>query len=416
MAGSNKIRAVAWVLPCLVAMATAQATAASVHAPDTTRRAVAVENEGADCVATPVVAARQASLPDPFLRADGSRMTTRADWRCQRQQTLHSLEQQVYGWKGPAPDSVTGAVHRDRVEVTVSHGDHRETFSAALYLPEGPGPFPVMVVVGGVAGVDHALLDAEGIARIDWPNTDVGAETGTSRAHEGAFFRLYGDEVRTTGTLMAWAWGVSRIIDAIAAADQQLLRADAVAVTGCSRYGKGALAAGAFDQRVALTIPIESGSGGVPLWRGVAAGNGAQPPLSAFGEQPWLGDAFAAFAADVDALATDQHQVLGLVAPRGLLILDNPHVDWLGAGAGHASALAAAEVYRALGAGGNIGYYSAVENPKHCAWRPEWDQAARDAIHRHLLGTKADDLHFEAAAQATPQPMPGRGWQAPPLR
>lgn len=89
MAGSNKIRAVAWVLPCLVAMATAQATAASVHTPDTKRRAAAVENDGADCATTPVVAARQASLPDPFLRPDGSRMTTRADWRCQRQQILH---------------------------------------------------------------------------------------------------------------------------------------------------------------------------------------------------------------------------------------------------------------------------------------------------------------------------------------
>ncbi|UWX03756.1 hypothetical protein H1235_13750 [Pseudoxanthomonas sp. NC8] len=73
-----------------------------------------------------------------------------------------------------------------------------------------------MIVVGGMAGVDHALLDAEGVAWIDYPNTVIGAETGTSRAREGAFFRLYGNEVRSTGTLMAWAQGASRIIDAIA--------------------------------------------------------------------------------------------------------------------------------------------------------------------------------------------------------
>ncbi|UWX03757.1 hypothetical protein H1235_13755 [Pseudoxanthomonas sp. NC8] len=115
-------------------------------------------------------------------------------------------------------------------------------------------------------------------------------------------------------------------------------------------------------------------------------------------------------------MATDQHQVLGLVAPRGLLILDNPHVDWLGASAGHAGALAGAEIYRALGAGGNIGYYSAVENPKHCAWRPEWDQPARDAIRRHLLGVDADDLHLQAADPAKAAAMPARDWQAPPLR
>jgi hypothetical protein len=127
-------------------------------------------------------------------------------------------------------------------------------------------------------------------------------------------------------------------------------------------------------------------------------------------------DTIAAITGDVDMLATDQHQVFGLVAPRGLLILDNPHVDWLGTSADHASALAGAAIYRVLGADGNIGYYSAVENPQHCAWRPEWDQPARDAIRRHLLGAKADDLHFEAAAPVKPLSIPEPDWQVPPLR
>lgn len=417
-AGSG-LRLRAWMLLCLLTAVGGESAAGGAgDGADTASpsRSTAVENGGADCATAPAAGKRQATLPDPFLRADGGRIATRAEWRCQRQRTLHLLEQQVYGWKGPVPDSVTGVVHRDRIEVTVSHRGRRETFSAALHLPAGPGPFPVMVVVGGAGGVDRDLLYAEGVARIDYPNTMIGAETGTSRAREGLFFRLHGDEVRSTGTLMAWAWGVSRIIDAIAGSGQDLLRADAVAVSGCSRYGKGALAAGAFDQRVALTIPIESGSGGVPLWRGVAIGHGAQPPLSAFGEQPWLGDGFAAFAGDVEALATDQHQTLGLVAPRGLLVLDNPHVDWLGAPAGHASALAAAEIYRALGAPGSIGYHSAVANPKHCAWRPEWDQAAKDAIRRHLHHAAAGDLPLIAPAGAGEDPQPTWQWDTPGLR
>jgi len=406
-------------LSCLVAMAADAAVAGDVAGTGAgdaqATRSRVVEDDGIDCATAPVAATPQAGLPDPFARPDGTRVATRADWRCQRQQTLRALEQQVYGWKGPAPDSVTGIVLPDRIEVTVAWHGRRETFSAALHLPPGPGPHPAMVVVGGVAGVDHALLEREGVARIDYPNTDVGAETGTGRTKEGAFFRLYGDEVAASGTLMAWAWGVSRIIDVIAASDQALLRADAVAVTGCSRYGKGALAAGAFDQRVALTIPIESGAGGAPLWRGVARGDGAQPPQSAFGEQPWLGDAFGAFADSVDRLATDQHQVLGLVAPRGLLVLDNPHVDWLGARYGHASALAGAEVYKALGAAGNIGYLSRVQDPKHCAWRPEWDAATHDAIRRHLLGDEAGDLRFDAAADGAGTGI-ARDWDTPLLR
>ena len=40
-----------------------------------------------------------------------------------------------------------------------------------------------------------------------------------------------------------------------------------IAVTGCSYAGKMALFAGAFDERVALTIAQESGGGGATSWR-----------------------------------------------------------------------------------------------------------------------------------------------------
>ncbi|WP_144409215.1 topoisomerase [Pseudoxanthomonas suwonensis] len=377
--------------------------------------ASAHENEGMDCATSPPATAVQANLPDPFAGPDGTRIAAREQWRCQRQQTLRTLEDQVYGRKGTAPDSVTGNVYPDRIDVTVDYRGRRETFSAVLHLPDGPGPHPAIVVVGGIGGIDPRLLASEGVARIDYLPTAIGAETGSGRARRGAFFDLYGDEVRSTGTLMAWAWGISRLLDVIAQSDQRLLRADAVAVAGCSRFGKGALAAGAFDQRVALTMPIESGSGGVPVWRGVA-GTGAQPPHSAYGEQPWLGDAFGAFAEAVDTLATDQHQVVGLVAPRGLLVLDNPHIDWLGARAGHLGALAGAEIYRALGAAGNLGYHSAVADPKHCAWRGEWDAPARDAIRRHLRQAGADDLSIIASDTDSVRLEDHRDWDTPPLR
>lgn len=408
-------------LLCLLAMAAggvaphAAATAGGGLEDAPARYASAHENEGADCATTAPATTVQANLPDPFAGPDGNRLTTREQWRCQRQQTLRTLERQVYGWKGPAPDSVTGSVHPDRIDVIVSYRGKQETFSAALHLPDGPGPHPAVVLIGGIGGIDPRLLASEGVARIDYLPTGIGAETGSGRARRGAFFDLYGEEVRSTGTLMAWAWGVSRLLDVIAQSDQRLLRADAVAVAGCSRFGKGALAAGAFDQRVALTIPIESGSGGVPVWRGVV-GTGAQPPQSAYGEQPWLGDAFGAFAEAVDTLATDQHQVAGLVAPRGLLVLDNPHIDWLGARAGHLGALAGAEIYRALGAAGNLGYHSAVADPKHCAWRGEWDAPARDAIRRHLRRADADDLPIIAADADAVRLEDHRDWDTPPLR
>src|SRR5690606_27790227 len=134
----------------------------------------------------------------------------------------------------------------------------------------------------------------------------------------------------------------------------------------------------------------------VRTWRD--APEGAQPASSAFGEQPWLGDGFGRFMDDPNALAVDQHQALALVAPRGLLVLDNPYVAWLGAPAGHASAVAAAPVYEMLGVPGNIGYHDDAANPAHCAWRPEWDAPARAAVRRHLLRQPAADPGFSAPA------------------
>ena len=96
----------------------------------------------------------------------------------------------------------------------------------------------------------------------------VGRE-GTARTNkQGAFYTIYGN-TSSTGLLVAWAWGVSRIIDVIEQSGGSILKADAIGVTGCSRFGKGAFAIGAFDQRIALTMPIESGSGGAPIFRGI---------------------------------------------------------------------------------------------------------------------------------------------------
>jgi hypothetical protein len=144
-------------------------------------------------------------------------------------------------------------------------------------------------VLGGI-GADTATIQAAGAAIINYDPYAVGKEGTPRNNKQGAFYSIYG-ATSSTGLLMAWAWGVSRIIDVIAQSDGSILKADATGVTGCSRFGKGAFVIGVFDQRIALTMPIESGSAGVPIFRGIP-GEGAQSLSSAYGEQPWLGDAF----------------------------------------------------------------------------------------------------------------------------
>src|SRR5262249_19698576 len=84
------------------------------------------------------------------------------------------------------------------------------------------------------------------------------------RARTAGVYQLFGDKI-DCGGLMAWAWGVSRVIDALESVDK--IDAKKVIVTGHSRYGKAALVAGAFDERIALSVPSHSGCAGCSPYR-----------------------------------------------------------------------------------------------------------------------------------------------------
>lgn len=324
-----------------------------------------------------------ALLPDPFRLADGSRVASAADWARRRQEIRQLAGQCLYGAVPAAPVSVTGTVTPGAITVRVSANGQTAELSAGLQLPAGTGPFPAVIALRGT-GADPSVLLSCGAAVITFDPRQAGQEN-TGRAQKaGAFYDLFG-AASGAGLLTAWSWGVSRIIDVIASSGGSILR-EAIGVTGCSRFGKGALVAGAFDERIALTMPVESGTGGVPVFRGAASEPGAQPPVHAFGEQPWLGDTFGECAGDPAALPLDTHEIIGLIAPRGLLVLDNPHIDWLAARSGCVAALGGAEVYAALGARQNISYLSDVQDAAHCAARPEWAAPLRQSIRAFLHG------------------------------
>ena len=378
--------------------------------------AAGVEDDGAGCAVAALPdqgsLPTDAKLPDPFKRIDGTRITSRADWTCRREEIKRLAEKFVYGEKPARPQTVSGTVTSTGVTVNVSHQGRSSSFSAKVELPAGTGPFPAVVVLGGF-GAETAAIKAAGAAVINYDPYAVGKE-GTSRTNkQGAFYSIYGAS-SPTGLLMAWAWGVSRIIDVIEQSTGSILRADATGVTGCSRFGKGAFVIGAFDQRIALTMPIESGTGGVPIFRGVP-GEGAQSLSSAYGEQPWLGDAFGSFTGSPGRLPVDTHEMVAMVAPRGLFIMDNPHIANLAPRSASVAALGGAEVYRALGAGDNITYWSDVQSGTHCANRAEWNQPLTEHIRKHLLrtGTAAGTMRISSRAQG--RLADWAGWTTPTL-
>ncbi|MGF1344519.1 cellulose binding domain-containing protein [Streptomyces flavovirens] len=213
---------------------------------------------------------------------------------------------------------------------------------------------------------------------------------------------------RTVGVL-------SRIIDVIEQSGGSLLTADATGASGCSRFGKGAFVAGAFDQRIALTMPIESGSGGAPAFRALASESGAQPLSSAYSEQPWLGDAFGSYTGNPASLPVDTHEIVAMVAPRGLLLMENSHVDWLGARSGSVAALSGAEVYKALGVPGNISYWSDVQDGTHCAAWSEWRTPLQQNIQKYLLHSGSASGVFRVSSLKSGSLSGWRDWQTPTL-
>ncbi|WP_238582300.1 glucuronyl esterase domain-containing protein [Cellvibrio sp. OA-2007] len=372
------------------------------------------ENEGADCVlGNPPAATSNAKLPDPFKKYNGARIASKADWRCQRQETLKQVEASIYGTKPGKPQTVTGTVSNSQITVNVQHQGKSASFSARVEMPSNTsGPVPAVVVLGGF-GADTATIKAEGVAVIVYDPYVVGAESGSRSNKTGAFYSIYGNN-SSTGLLAAWGWGVSRIIDVLEQSGTTVLKPDAIGVTGCSRFGKGAFAIGALDQRIALTMPFESGSGGVPIWRGIP-GEGAQSPSSAYGETYWLGDTFGNYTADTKRLPVDTHQIIALVAPRGLFIMDNPHIANLGPKSAHAAALAGAEVYKALGATSSITYHSNVADGSHCSIRPEHKAPLQANIRRFLKKESATTGGINARSNATANINDWVDWTTPTL-
>ena len=105
-----------------------------------------------------------------------------------------------------------------------------------------------------------------------------------------------------------------------------------------------------------------------------------------------------------------------MVAPRGLFIMDNPHIDWPGPpGPASVAALGGAEVYKALGAGSNITYWSDVTDGTHCANRAEWRTPLQQNIQKFLLKTgnaAGDDQDLQPKAGNLAEWRDG-DWQTP---
>ena len=331
-----------------------------------------------------------AKLPDPFMGLDGKRISSKADWKCRREEIGAMYEKLMFGEKPRNPEKVEGKKSGNKYTVTVTDKGKSASFDVTIN-SAGTKDKPKPALIGldqgfGTCGSLGSSTNGLDIAMITFNTNNVAPESGG-----GKFFQLYNGG---QGTIIAWAWGVSRLIDALEKDPDAGIDVKHLAVSGCSRLGKAALAIGAFDERIALTIPQESGSGGASLWRVGAQVNKqkgkqfVQGLASAGSEGKWMISSFKSYDGRENTLPFDQHMLVSMVAPRPLLIIDNAGQEWLGEVPSNYCGQASLETYKALGVTENY-TYSQEGGHAHCSLPNGQFDEVKDFMNKFLLGKDA---------------------------
>lgn len=292
----------------------------------------------------------------------------------------------------------------------------------------GSGPFPAIIAmslafppffvppVPNYGSLPSSVFANLPIATVDFFHNDVTLYSffGTSNHSTDPFYQLYPElcaglcpGTSNSGQYAAWAWGVSRLIDGMAIATHQSpnplpIDIKHLAVTGCSYAGKMALFAGAFDERIALTIAQESGGGGAPTWcvsQEIEADNVVES-LTHTDHNWFAGQMFQFSKNNVYKLPTDHHELMAMVAPRALLETGNTDYFWLSNRSNYVSARATQQIYNTFGIGDRFGFYIDGGHV-HCGTLPAEAPAIAGFVNKFMLGVTTANTDVEVTPYPT---------------
>lgn len=379
------------------------------------------------------------TLPDPLVFRDGRRVTTAEEWSQRRAELLELFGRHLYGitplgrpqglsWETTSEGEAFGGLAIRREVRLFLDAEKRETLvDLLIYIPKAVPPttkVPVMLglnfrgnhsvshdpgIALGAVWVDSGKKDrklvqgmaeeatrgeqasrwcvekllARGYALVTAYYSQIEPDFDGGIAH-GVRRSLAPPEAHEWGTIGVWAWGLSRIMDYIDAdgASGQL-DPRRVMLTGHSRLGKTALWAGAQDERFALVVSNNSGCGGAALTR------------REFGETLWrMNTSFPhwccrnarEFNERVSDLPVDQHELIALIAPRGVAIASAVEDRWADPHGEFLSGLHANSVYQFLG---TLGLGDTTEMP------PVGTPAVGATIRYHIRSGRHDVTEYD---------------------
>ena len=333
------------------------------------------------------------TLPNPLVLNDGEKVpTAQVWWTKRRPEIVESFDREIYGrvpkqtprlnWEvASTTREIVGGVPAITKKL-VGHVDNSSypaisvEIQASLTTPaKAIGRVPVMVEFGFDPAVMRRLLarlEAQGrkipppppgptwqeqVLAKGWGyaviiptsfQADNGA--GLTQGIIGLCNKGQPRKLDDWGTLRAWAWGASRLLDYLET--NKAVDAKRVGIEGLSRYGKAALVTMAYDQRFAIALVGSSGAGGAKLLRrnfGETVEN-----LAATSEYDWMAGNFLKYAGPLTPkdLPVDAHELIALAAPRPVFIsCGSPQVEggWVDDRGQFMAEVAAGPVYNLLG-------------------------------------------------------------------